>query len=191
MLSLLSEEDHQCDEAQEVPDGFIKEGGMIVSAVYEHSFLDEGGESGDELLGYRPAVGFLVHEVSPAAYGLGQNHGWRGRIDHIQNLCERFLLHLLVDVDAKGCAKDTSMDGQASASEIQHLPEGVILVQFKEHVVYAGTHEGQRKGIEKGVGHIVETDHTVASFAVIVENDKSHQYTDGDDDAIPHDGNAE
>lgn len=81
----------QEQEHQEAPSGFIEERGQVIGIGAElpveivHPV--DAYAQGEPIQGpiiYRQAKGFLVEEVPPAAYGLGQHHPWRDAIHELE-----------------------------------------------------------------------------------------------------------
>ena len=166
----------QQHKSNEIPDGFIQEGGVV---VFRHAGAGVEKAHAEEAVRGR-AEGLPVEEVAPAAGGLADEEA-QGR--DVQHRPQLHLLDFTEQGDAHNGSQHRAVDGQAPVPDVQHR-DGVIpvLAPGEGAVVDAGADDGQRRDPQHAVQQIVLLQSELPAAVAGVEHGGAQ--AQGDDDAV-------
>ena len=165
------------DKAHQIPQGFIQEGGMVVSTLAGDGVDEPHPQEG---IGHT-AVGFPVEEIAPAAHHLADHKAQGYQIQGCQN--GDLLKDLAVDDHTDGGADDSAVDGNTAFPDIEN-GDGVggILLPFKGAVVKPGAENGEGSNPQYTVQQIVfgKTELLFPAQGIAYCQDQTH----GNDEAV-------
>ena len=167
----------QQDEARQIPERLIEEGGVPV-AHDPVRLLDAHAE--EKVVEDLRAEGLPVEEVPPAANQLTdqQTQGHDVQIGR-----QLLLLELGEEQQPQNGADDAAVDGDAPLPDVEG-GDGIVLVEIpaEDHVVDPGADNGRGHGEENGVRHQVKVGAEFLDPLFGVED--GQQKTQGDDQPV-------
>ena len=174
----------QQNEADQVPDGLVEEGGVPVAGNSRNHL---NAHAQEEVVVDLRAEGLPVEEIAPAADALADQQAQRHDVQIGRQL---LLLHLGEEQQAQGGADDAAVDGDAALPDVESGNRVVlVVVPLEDHVVDSGADDGQGNGEENRVDHAVHIGAELLDPPAHVEN--RQQEAQGDDHAVEIDFSAE
>ena len=162
----------QQHKADEIPHGFIQEGGVVILPLVRHGVEQTHPEEAV----CRRAEGLPVEEVAPAAQNLSDEEPQQGNIQHRG---DPELFHLAQHRHADDRADDAAIDGDASLPDGEHGQRVIgIVLPGEGHIVNSRAENGKGGNPQHAVQDVVLFEAEFPASAAGVQYGKNQPQAD-------------
>ena len=170
------------DKAENVPKGFVEEGGVVIKHLPTRIFRNNTHAQKIQRAGFRDLIAkrFPIGKVAPTANGLRKHYT---RADHVQYTKNVELFDKTHDHNGDRPRNDATVYGKSTVSNGEHITDAVILIQFGQDIIQTSAAHPEKDDKDGEIQQVIHLDALIFGAEIGVEH--SGQNPHHDDHAVP------